>query len=40
MKEAGSEPPASSNPIFSFSLEYPHDDGPQEYEDTAYGENL
>jgi hypothetical protein len=26
--------------LCSFSLEDPHDDGPQEYEDTAYSENL
>ena len=37
-KEAGSELPASSIPVFSFFLEDPHDNGPQEYENKAYGE--
>jgi len=33
--------PASSIPVsLSVLLEDPHDDGPQEHEDTAYGEKL
>jgi hypothetical protein len=40
MKEAGSSAPGLSFPYMFFSLEDPHDDGPQENKDTTYGENV
>ena len=32
--------PASPIPFIVLISEDPHDDGPQEYKDTSYGENL
>jgi len=40
-KEAGSDASSLFDPRqFLFLLEDPHDNGPQEHEDTAYGEKL
>jgi hypothetical protein len=39
-KEAGSSASGLSDPRHVLVLEDPHNNGPQEYKDTAYGEKL